>query len=83
MRRIPDIIIVVGVIVGAVGFSMGSRWVGGIGLGLALIVGWKRDWCMESFEGMMSSVENSAVNWARHSRAEDSGGADADGNDEN
>ena len=60
MRRIPDIIIAVGVIVGAIGIATGYRWVGVISLAIALIVGWKRDWCIESFEGMISPARAAA-----------------------
>jgi hypothetical protein len=77
MRRIPDIIIAVGVIVGAIGIATGYRWVGVISLAIALIVGWKRDWCIESFEGMISSSESSAVNEI-HDSGDTGHGGDAD-----
>jgi len=83
MRRIPDIIIAVGVIVGAVSISIGFRVVGIISLAIALLVGWKRDWANDLFEGMMSSSESSAVNDMHDSNLDDVGdighGGDADG----
>lgn len=83
MRRIPDIIIAVGVIVGAVSISIGFRVVGIISLAIALLVGWKRDWANDLFEGMMSSSEGSAVNDMHDSHLDHVGdvghGGDADG----
>ena len=83
MRRIPDIIIAVGVIVGAVSIGAGFRLVGVISLAVAILVGWKRDWAMDLFEGMMSSSESSAVNEMHDSHVDDVGdvghGGDADG----
>ena len=48
MRIIPDIIIGTGVIVSVVAFWASYLWVGFIAGIIAVIVGWKRDWCMES-----------------------------------
>lgn len=83
MRYIPDLIIVVGVIIGAAGIATGYRSLGSIFLAFALLVGWKRDWCMDSFEGMVSSSEHSAVNELHGSDAAGIGDAgdahDADG----
>ena len=90
MRRIPDIIIAVGVIVGATSIATGYRWVGVISLLVAMVVGWKRDWCIESFDGLISSSESSAGNRLRQSDADvvadgghssDSGGGDAGSGD--
>lgn len=83
MQRIPDIIIAVGVIVGAVSIGAGFRLVGVISLAVAMIVGWKRDWAMDLFEGMMDSSESTAVNEMHDSYADDVAdvghGGDADG----
>ena len=83
MKHIPDIIIAVGVIVGALGIGTGYRWIGCGALLVAMIVGWKRDWCMDLFDGMVSSSESSAVNEMDDSDTADLGdaghGSDADG----
>ena len=83
MRRIPDIIIAVGVIVGAASIGAGFRLVGVISLAVAIIVGWKRDWAMDLFEGLIDSSEGSAVNETHDSHLDDVGdvghGGDTDG----
>jgi hypothetical protein len=48
MRIIPNLIIATGIIVAILAFGAGYRCVGGIAGFIALVVGWKRDWCMES-----------------------------------
>ena len=80
MRRIPDIVIAAGVIIGATGIAIGYRWVGGISLLVALIVGWKRKWCLDAFEEMSSSSESSAVNRMRRSDADHVADGAAGGN---
>lgn len=45
MRRLVDVIIVVGIIVGVIAVSGGYRWFGGACMVIALPVGWKRNWC--------------------------------------
>jgi hypothetical protein len=85
MRRIPDIIIAVVVIVGANGIATGYRWVGVGSLLVALFVSWKRHSCVESYEGMVTSSESSAVNRELHSDTdhaeEDGDGGDSSGDD--
>ena len=78
MRRIPDIIIVVGVIVAAAAIGAGYRWVGVISMLIALIVGWKRNWCMESVEAFASRKENADSGYD----GSDSASGDASGGDE-
>ena len=78
MRRIPDIIIAVGVIVAATAIGAGYRWVGVISLLVALIVGWKRNWCMESVEAFASSKDDAD---SGHDGG-DSAGGDASGDED-
>jgi hypothetical protein len=68
VRIIPDIIIGTGVIVSVVAFWAGYRWVGAIAGIIAVLVGWKRDWCMESVAHL----------WGP---GDDDGGGDADAGD--
>jgi len=49
MKHLPDTLIALGIIIGAIGLATGHRWLGGISILFAFIVGWKRDWCIESF----------------------------------
>ena len=71
MRLIPDIIIGSGIIVSVVAFWAGYRWIGGIAAFIALIVGWKRDWCMESAAHLWGSSGDDGDGG-------DTGGADHD-----
>jgi hypothetical protein len=71
MKRIVDIVIVVGVIVGAVSIGAGLRVIGAVSLLIAMIVGWKRDWAIDLFEEMMDSSEGSAVNETREMQDSD------------
>jgi len=71
MRLIPDIIIGTGVIVSVVAFWAGYRWVGFIAGVIAVLVGWKRDWCMESVANLWGSSGDDGDGG-------DTGGADHD-----
>jgi hypothetical protein len=62
LRRIPDTIIVVCIVAGALAIGVGYRWTGVFVLSIAMVVGWKRDWCLESWEDLGSSSRASAVN---------------------
>lgn len=57
MRRVIDSLIVLCVIGGATGIAMGYRWAGTSVLLLALLIGWKRDWCLESWSDMCGSSQ--------------------------
>ena len=59
MKRIPDIVITVGVILGIIGISTNHRIFGASSMLVAFIVGWKRDWCIGEFETMIDSAESS------------------------
>jgi fatty-acid desaturase len=78
MRIIPDIIIATGIIVSVVAFWGGYRWVGGIAGFIALIVGWKRDWCMESVTHLWGSSGDDSSTSEDAGDVGDSGGADRD-----
>jgi fatty-acid desaturase len=58
MRFLPDIIIGAGLIVSVVAFWGGYRWVGFIAGIVAVLVGWKRDWCIESVTHLWGSDED-------------------------
>ncbi len=62
MRRIIDITIALGVILGATGIATGYRWFGGISLFIALLIGWKRHWCLESVYDLIGSSGQSPGN---------------------
>jgi hypothetical protein len=72
MRIIPDIIIGAGVIVSVVAFWAGYRRVGFIAGIIAVIVGWKRNWCMESVAHLWGPGHDDAGGGG------DAGGADHD-----
>jgi hypothetical protein len=80
MKRLPDIIIMVCVIGGATALSTGHPWLGAGLLLIALVVGWKRNWCMDSVEEMVASTEYSAARLRRKDVKDhsDSDGVDAD-----
>jgi hypothetical protein len=59
MKRIPDIIITVGVILGILGISTNHRIFGASSMLIAFLVGWKRNWCMWTVEEMLGSAESS------------------------
>lgn len=59
MRHLIDSLIVLCVIGGALGIATGYRWAGTITLLLALLIGWKRDWCLESWSDMLGTSQQS------------------------
>lgn len=61
MTKIPDIIIALGVIVGALGLSTGFRKIGVISMLIAIIVGWKRNWCIGLMEELLQSSEHNST----------------------
>ena len=56
MRRLPDIIIAIGVIFGVVALGTGLRVIGAVSIFVALIVGWKRQWCMDTLDELISTA---------------------------
>jgi hypothetical protein len=60
MRRIPDMIIFAGVIGGAIALATGFRWLGCACFILAVIVGWKRNWCGAKLEELVLSLKGPA-----------------------
>jgi hypothetical protein len=54
MKRIPDIIIAAGLVGCAIALGAGFRWVGTACILVALIVGWKRNWCMMALEDLVT-----------------------------
>jgi hypothetical protein len=78
MRRIPDLIIASGVIVAVAGIATGYRWVGITSLLVALIVGWKRAWCMKSAEAFASNRDEAGSDSSGDSAGGDTGAADGD-----
>lgn len=73
MKHLPDTLIALGVIIGAISLATGRHWLGGISLLIAFIVGWKRDWCIESFTAL------STTGPAEDDSADTSDVADSDG----
>ena len=59
MKRIPDIIIVTSVIVGALALGTGFRTTGVVSMLIGLLVGWKRKWCIGALEELLDSTEHS------------------------
>ena len=55
LKHIPDVVIASCVIVGAVAFGAGYRVVGGVSMFVAILVGWKRNWCIEAFTELAAS----------------------------
>ena len=60
LKRIPDIVIASGVVLGVLGLSTGHRIVGASAMLIACLVAWKRNWCIEAFEELMSSCDHQA-----------------------
>ena len=58
MRRLPDILIAIGVIAGVIALTTGLRVVGAASLLVAFIVGWKRNWCICTVEELFQSCED-------------------------
>ena len=56
MRRLPDIIIAIGVIFGVIALGTGLRMVGAVSISVALLVGWKRKWCMDTLDELTSTA---------------------------
>ena len=55
LKHIPDVVIASAVIMGAFAFGMGHRAIGGIAMVIAMIVGWKRNWCVEAFTELVGT----------------------------
>jgi hypothetical protein len=72
LKRIPDIVIASGVIVGVIGLSTGHRIVGATSMLVACLFTWKRNWCIGAFEELMSSCDDQAS----HFNAVDSDSSD-------
>jgi len=72
MRRIPDIIIVMGVVAGALALATGFRIIGVISMLVAVLVGWKRKWCIGALEELLESTGHSTCT----DTDDDIGGAD-------
>ena len=71
LRHIPDVVIAAGVIVGAGSISMGFRVIGVVAFGIAMLVGWKRDWAMDLLDETFGSSEGSSVNQMHEPHAEE------------
>ena len=78
LRWIPDFVILTGVVVGAGALSMGFRTVGVSLLLIATIVGWNRNWCIESLEELLESCEQSSCNTDHLDATSDTSQGDSD-----
>jgi cobalamin synthase len=62
LRRVPDAVIAICVVIGALLIGTGYRWAGVAVFCFAILVGWKRDWCAECAAGISGSSRSSSVN---------------------